>query len=137
MENEKKSRSADVYGYYLALDIYGCRHEAVGDIKDCYLYLDGLPEVLSMEKASAPCLVYTDEKNYPDKAGLSGWVPLVHPKTHHLSGVSIHTLTPTDFISIDIYSGEPIDSEKVKAFTDQFFHPERMEEQYLVRGEFI
>lgn len=137
MKNKENSYAKDVYGHYLALDIYGCEHKAVGDIRECYLYLDGLAPILGMKKASSPCLVYTDEETYPDKAGLSGWIPLIHPESRRLSGVSIHTLTPTDFISIDIYGCGSIDIEKIKEFTAQIFHPERMEEQYLLRGEFM
>ena len=137
MMQKKITKKNSIYGYYLALDIYRCNHDAVGDIRTCYLYLDGLADILKMEKASAPCLVYTDGDKYPDKAGLSGWIPLIHEKKKSLSGISLHTLTPTDFISIDIYSCEIIPIELVKEFTYTMFHPDRMEEQHLLRGEFI
>ena len=81
-----------------------------------------------MEKQSPPYIFRSPAERFPDKAGLSGWAPLIE------SSVVIHTLTPKNFISVDIYCCKEFDVEKAKDFTRRFFAPERMDAQYLERG---
>ena len=95
----------------------------------CYKYLDDMTTLLKVHKQSQPFVVYTDPIKYPDKAGISGWVPLVE------SGISIHTLTPTDFVSIDVYSCKKYSVEAVRDFTKSVFKPQEIEEKYFLRGE--
>jgi len=118
-----------VFGYHLVLDCYGCDHEAIGNIATCYKYLDWITTIMKVHKQSAPFVVSTDAIKYPDKAGISGWVPIVE------SGISIHTLTPTNFISIDVYSCKKYSLKKVREFTRQTFSPKEIEEKFFLRGE--
>jgi S-adenosylmethionine decarboxylase len=118
-----------VFGYHLIMDCYGCEKKAVDSMEVCYKYLDDIVTLLKMHKQTQPFVVYTDPIKYPDKAGISGWVPIVE------SGISIHTLTPTDFVSIDVYSCKKYNIEKVKAFTRSVFHPKEIEEKFFLRGE--
>lgn len=111
------------------MDCYGCDHKAVDSMEVCYKYLDDMTALLKMHKQTQPFVVYTDPVKYPDKAGISGWVPVVE------SGISIHTLTPTDFVSIDVYSCKKYSTEKVKAFTSSVFKPLEIEEKFFLRGE--
>jgi S-adenosylmethionine decarboxylase len=123
------------FGHYLMLDLYDCDPTTVGNLKKCYYYLDNLHKLLDINKLSQPFIIYTDEKKYPDKAGLSGWVPFFSPKTKTFSGASIHTLTPTNFISIDIYSCKNFNRDEIKKFTLDVFKPKKIEEKHLLRGE--
>ena len=116
------------FGYQLLLDLYDCKRGACDDLGLCYEFLEELVEILNVEAQSPPFIFRTDGKRFPDKAGLSGWVPLVE------SGIQIHTLTVKDFISIDIYSCRPFDVEPLKAFVHEFFSPKRIGEQFLERG---
>ena len=118
-----------IFGYHMIMDCYGCNHEAVDSIGVCYNYLDQLTHIMKVHKQSPPFVVYTDPVKYPDKAGISGWVPIVE------SGISIHTLTPTNFISIDVYSCKKYSHEKVRNFTKKIFRPKEIEEKYFLRGE--
>jgi S-adenosylmethionine/arginine decarboxylase-like enzyme len=124
-----------IYGYYLTMDLYDCKPETVGDIERCYSYLDKLPRLLEVEKLSPPFVVRTDGDKYPDKAGLSCWIPLTDSKNGIYSGISVHTLTPTNFISIDIYSPKKFNREKVQEFTLTAFQPREIESQYFLRGD--
>jgi len=135
MKKLNKLNKEKVFGHYLMLDIYDCDPKTVGNIKKCYLYLDGLTEILKLKKLAPPFIVYTDEKNYPDKAGLSGWIPFINEDNKSFSGASIHTLTPTNFISIDVYSCKDFDHKKIKDFTSKIFKPKKIEEQYIARGK--
>jgi S-adenosylmethionine/arginine decarboxylase-like enzyme len=122
------------YGYHLTMDLYDCKPETVGDLRECYLYLNNLPNILKAEKLSPPFIIYTDEKKYPDKAGLSGWIPITDSRRKIYSGISIHTLTPTNFISIDVYAPNKFNLKKIKKFTSKVFKPKEIEAQYFLRG---
>ncbi|MBL7197523.1 MAG: S-adenosylmethionine decarboxylase [Candidatus Omnitrophica bacterium] len=117
-----------VFGYQLLLDLYNCRLGVCDDLGLCYKFLDEIVEYLGMEKQAPPNIFRTDASRFPDKAGLSGWVPLVE------SSVVIHTLTPKNFISIDVYCCKKFDIEKAKRFARRFFAPKRMDEYYIKRG---
>ncbi len=119
----------NVFGYHLVMDCYGCNKKAIDSMKVCYDYLDQMTVIMKVHKQTQPFVVYTDPVKYPDKAGISGWVPIVE------SGISIHTLTPTNFISIDVYSCKKYSIEKVKAFTQAVFKPKEIEEKFFLRGE--
>ena len=128
LEASKPKRQVEPFGYELLLDLYECKQGACDDLTLCYNFLEEIVRVLKVDPQSPPFIFRTDGKRFPDKAGLSGWVPLVE------SGVQIHTLTPKDFISIDVYSCRQFDREPLKAFVHRTFAPKRMDEQFLERG---
>lgn len=90
--------------------------------------MDEIVSYLGMEKQAPPNIFRSDGVRFPDKAGLSGWAPLIE------SSIVIHTLTPKNFISIDIYCCKEFDIQKAKEFVRRFFLPERLDEQFIFRG---
>ena len=122
------SKNPPAFGFQLLLDLYGCKKGVCDDLTLCYNFLDQIVGYLGMEKQSPPNIFRSDETRFPDKAGLSGWVPLIE------SSIVIHTLTPKDFISIDIYCCRSFDLEKAKEFCRKFFFPTKMDVQYIERG---
>lgn len=125
---EQKEENQRVFGSQLLLDLYGCKPGVCDDLTLCYQFLDEIVGYLGMEKQAPPNIFRSDGVRFPDKAGLSGWVPLIE------SSVVIHTLTPKDFISIDIYCCRSFSLEKAREFCRRFFHPQKMDEQYIERG---
>lgn len=117
-----------IFGHQLLLDLYGCKEGVCDDLTLNYQFLDEIVGALGMEKQAPPNIFRSDEVRFPDKAGLSGWVPLIE------SSIVIHTLTPKNFISIDVYCCRWFDTNKAKAFCKKFFHPQRIDEQYIERG---
>lgn len=113
----------------MIMDCYGCDRKNIDSIDVCYNYLNKMTEIMKVHKQSEPFVVYTDPIKYPEKAGISGWVPIIE------SGISIHTLTPTKFVSIDVYSCKKYDVKKVKYFTRKTFKPKEIEEKHFLRGE--
>ena len=103
------------FGYQLLLDLYGCKPGVCDDLTLCYKFLDDAVTALGMEKQSPPNIFRSDEARFPDKAGLSGWVPLIE------SSIVIHTLTPKDFITVDIYCCRAFDRKKAEEFCRRFF----------------
>ena len=127
--SKKKPTKRRVFGYELLLDCYNCKPKTCGDLAHCYSYLDKLVDFIDMKKQEPPTIFRTDRKSFPDKAGLSGWVPLVE------SSIVIHTLSKKNFISIDVYSCKEYDCKKVVAFTKKYFKPKKIEQQFIERGK--
>ena len=125
MENVTKDQ---VFGYQLLLDLYEVKKGVCDDLTLCYKFLDEIVGYLGMEKQAPPNIFRSDEVRFPDKAGLSGWVPLIE------SSVVIHTLTPKDFITIDIYCCRYFDVKKAIEFCQKFFEPKKIDDQYIIRG---
>ena len=99
MKNKKQKKGPrKIFGYHMFMDCYGCDRKIIGSIEVCYKYLNEMAKIMKVHKQSEPYVVYTDPVKYPDKAGISAWLPIVE------SGISIHTLTPTGFISVDVFS---------------------------------
>ncbi|MFH1678526.1 MAG: S-adenosylmethionine decarboxylase [Candidatus Omnitrophota bacterium] len=126
--NIKLGVKEQVFGFELLLDLYDCRPGACDDLTLCYQFLDEIVEDLGMEKQAPPNIFRTDGLRFPDKAGLSGWAPLVE------SSIVIHTLTPKNFISVDIYCCKEFDVSKAKLFVRNFFLPKRIDDQFILRG---
>ena len=126
--NNNLDKKNTAFGFQLLLDLYDCRPGACDDLTLCYQFLDEIVGYLGMEKQAPPNIFRTPDERFPDKAGLSGWAPLVE------SSVVIHTLTPKNFISIDIYCCKEFDFNKAKLFCRRFFSPKRMDEQFILRG---
>jgi len=116
------------FGYELLLDLYEVKEGVCDNLDLCYDFLDKLAIYIKVNKQSPPSIFRTDGELYPDKAGLSGWVPLVE------SSIVIHTLSPKRFITVDVYSCRRFDIDKVKEFVNRYFEPEKVEAQFLERG---
>jgi S-adenosylmethionine decarboxylase len=125
----RTAREERVFGYELLLDCYECKPEVCGELEHCYSYLDKLVDFIGMEKQAPPSIFRTDRKSFPDKAGLSGWVPLAD------SSIVIHTLTEKSFISVDVYSCRKFSPEKVIEFTKRYFEPKAIGRQFILRGQ--
>ncbi len=108
-------------GFHLILDCYECHPERLDNIDACCQYLDTLVERIGAIKQTRPYVFRTPE-------GLSGWVPIAE------SGISVHTLTESRFVSIDVYSCKEFDTETIIAFTRHFFGSGEIEHQLLLRG---
>ncbi len=116
------------FGYQLLLDLYGCKEGVCDDLTLCYQFLDDIVGALGMEKQSPPNIFRSDGVRFPDKAGLSGWVPLIE------SSIVIHTLTPKKFISIDVYCCRNFSIDMAKKMCQDFFGPERIDAEFIERG---
>ena len=115
------------FGFHLMLDCYDCAPDKLDSIDACYEFLDQLVNVIGAEKQTQPYVFRTPEQ-FKDKGGLSGWVPIVE------SGISIHTLTGSRFISLDVYSCRRFDNDKIAAFTERFFGAAEIEVNFVLRG---
>lgn len=127
-----------LFGQSLHLDLYDC--DNTDNLEVCYRFLEKLVDVLGMTQAGSIYLVHGPTKFvngerielFPEKSGVSGFVPLIE------SGISIHTLTPTKFITLDIYSCKPITVDlqiKCADLCNEYFGYSRYEKHFLERGK--
>lgn len=123
------SVSPTAFGFQLLLDLYDCRPGVCDDLNQCYQFLDESVPALGMEKQAPPNIFRSDERLFPDKAGLSGWVPLIE------SSIVIHTLSVKNFISVDVYCCKPFSVDLAKSLCEKFFSPGRIDTQYIERGQ--
>ena len=116
------------FGHLMTLDLYGCKEGVCDDLSFCYKFLEDIVVELKMTKQSPPFIFKSDGQKYPEKAGLSGWVPIIE------SGIQIHTLTPKNFISIDVYSCGEFNIDNIKEFVKNYFECKEVEMNYIERG---
>ena len=116
------------FGFLMTLDLYGCKESVCDDLNLCFNFLEDLVVKLKMKKQSPPYIFRSDAALYPDKAGLSGWVPLIE------SGIQIHTLVPKNFISIDVYSCKNFTAENIEKYVQDYFECKEVEMNYIERG---
>jgi S-adenosylmethionine/arginine decarboxylase-like enzyme len=116
------------FGRSLHVDLYGIRSELCDDLNFGYQLLEDLVSLLHMQKQSPPFIFHSPSDTFPDKAGLSGWVPLIE------SGISVHTLTAHEFITIDIYTCGELDVELTLSFLSSKLNCSHFEHHFLTRG---
>jgi len=115
------------FGKSLHVDLYEIDKIICEDINFCYTMLEALVDLLKMHK-QAPPFIFRSPKEYKDKAGLSGWIPLIE------SGISIHTLTQEKFITIDIYTCGELHVEDAVNFLCETLKTHHYEKHTLERG---
>lgn len=116
------------FGYLYTMDLYNCRSGVCDDFNLCYNFLEQIVEHLQMQRQAPPFLFRSDGTQFPDKTGLSGWVALIE------SGIQIHTLSPKNFISIDVYSCKKFPTKDLDRFVRAFFEPHEVEAHLILRG---
>ena len=120
------------FGYSYYLDMYDCRVGAADDLELHYRFLERVVDKIGMTRMSQPVVMHGPIKNghemYPDKAGVSGWVPLIE------SGIQIHSMEPKRFITLDVYSCNRFDKTIILDYARECFGFDKVEEHYFVRG---
>jgi S-adenosylmethionine decarboxylase len=121
------------FGYSYFLDMYGCKEGVADDMELTYRFLERLVDRIGMTRMSQPVVIHgpTDHGRelYPEKAGVSGWVPLIE------SGIQIHSIEPTHFITLDVYSCKEFDPKVILEYAKECFGFTEHEEHFFVRGK--
>jgi S-adenosylmethionine/arginine decarboxylase-like enzyme len=112
--------------------MYNCRVGAADDLELHYRFLERVVDKIGMTRMSQPVVMHGPTNHgtelYPDKAGVSGWVPLIE------SGIQIHSMEPKRFITLDVYSCNKFDKDIILNYARECFGFEWHEEQFFVRG---
>ena len=121
------------FGYSYYLDMYDCREGAADDLELHYRFLERVVDKIGMTRMSQPVVMHGPTRNgvetYPDKAGVSGWVPLIE------SGIQIHSMEPKRFITLDVYSCNKFRTEIIYNYAKECFGFDSHEEHTFVRGK--
>ena len=121
------------FGYSYFLDMYGCKEGVADDMELTYRFLERLVDRIGMTRMSQPVVIHgpTDHGRelYPEKAGVSGWVPLIE------SGIQIHSIEPTHFITLDVYSCKEFDPKVILEYAKECFGFAEHEDHFFVRGK--
>jgi len=120
------------FGYSYLLDMYECRAGVADNLELHYRFLEELVDRLGMTKMSSPIVIHGPRvrgvEQFPEKAGVSGWVPLIE------SGIQIHSIEPTHFITLDVYSCRKFEPSVVSEWAHECFGYHNHEEHFLQRG---
>ncbi len=120
------------FGYSFHIDCYGIDAEKCDSLEISYRFLEDLVDLLDMNKFTLPLIFHgpriKGQEQYPEKSGITGFIGLIE------SGISIHTISPKEFATIDIYSCRQFDPKIVKDFIQKTYNPKTTEESFLERG---
>lgn len=120
------------FGFSYLLDMYDCHPGAADDLELTYRFLETLVDKLGMTRMSQPFVIHGPTKDgvelFPDKLGVSGFVPLIE------SGITIHSLEPTRFITLDVYSCCRFEPAVVFDFAKVTFGFQSHEDHFIERG---
>lgn len=121
------------FGYSYLVDLYGVAPGQCDDLEKHYRFLESLVDALQMTRMSVPVVMHGPTcqgiELFPDKAGVSGWVPLIE------SGIQIHSLEPARFITLDVYSCKPFTPGTVMRHIQRYFNFEAYEDHWIERGK--
>lgn len=120
------------FGYSYYLDMYDCKAGVADDMELTYRFLERVVDKIGMTRMSQPIVIHgpthLGKELYPAKAGVSGWVPLIE------SGIQIHSIEPTHFITLDVYSCNNFDKNIILEYARECFGFSSFEEHIFSRG---
>ncbi len=116
------------FGVHLMVDGYGCDRSVLEDINGIYQFLDEYPEQMDMTKIMPP-YVFRYSGAVPDDWGVSGFVLIAE------SHISLHTFPEKYYLSLDMFSCKPFDTEQAVEYVKQQFRIQKYEMKVLDRGQ--
>lgn len=116
------------FGVHLMVDGYGCNRSALEDINLIYDFLDHYPARMDMTKIMPP-YVFRYNGAVPEDWGISGFVLIAE------SHISIHTFPDKQYLSLDMFSCKPFDTQLAVEFVKERFQIQKYEMKVLDRGQ--
>jgi S-adenosylmethionine decarboxylase len=116
------------FGVHLMLDGYGCDEKVLQDMNFIYNFLDEYPDQMDMTKIMPP-YVFRYNGTVPEDWGVSGFVLIAE------SHISIHTFPEKQYLSLDMFSCKPFDTDKAVETIQKHFRIRKYEKRVLDRGQ--
>jgi len=116
------------FGVHLMLDGYGCDRSNLDDINLIYNFLDQYPARMDMTKIMPP-YVFRYKGTIPEDAGISGFVLIAE------SHISIHTFPEKQYMSLDMFSCKPFDTDIAVETVKAYYKIQKYEAKVLDRGQ--
>ena len=121
-------RAVPGFGLHLTLDGYGCSYENLTNLEAIYKFLDTCPDLIQMTKIMPP-YVFKYSGKVPEDWGLSGFVLIAE------SHISIHTFPEKHYLSLDMFSCKPFDTQAAADSIKHHFGIQKCEIHVLDRGQ--
>lgn len=122
------AQQTEDFGTHLTIDGYGGSYEKLFDMKRIFKVLNDLPSFLGMKKLTTPYVVDAPPTTPKDQGGISGFVMIAE------SHISIHTFPHRRFLTADVYSCKPFDTDKTVKFFKKQFELDDLEINIIKRG---
>lgn len=116
------------FGKHLTLDAYNCDYTALNSMEEIFTFLDKLPEQIGMHKIITPYVIKCAGNDLKDCGGISGFVMIAE------SHISIHTFPTKKYLTMDLYSCNLFDHQKVITIVKNTFKYQSLEKHILKRG---
>lgn len=116
------------FGVHLMMDGYGCDRVALEDMGLIYNFLDDYPAEMNMTKIMPP-YVFRYNGSLPEDWGISGFVLIAE------SHISIHTFPEKQYLSVDMFSCKPFDTQQAALTIKDYFNIQKYELKVLDRGQ--
>jgi S-adenosylmethionine decarboxylase len=116
------------FGVHLMLDGYGCDRSKLEDLSLIATFLDEYPEKMNMTKIMPP-YVFRYNGTVPEDWGVSGFVLIAE------SHISIHTFPEKHYLSLDMFSCKPFDTQAAAETIKHYFDIQKCETNVLDRGQ--
>jgi S-adenosylmethionine decarboxylase len=116
------------FGVHLIVDGYGCERAGLEDISLIYDFLERYPAEMDMTKIMPP-YVFRYNGSVPEDWGISGFVLIAE------SHISIHTFPDKGYLSIDMFSCKPFDTDKAMETIKRYFKVQKYDLKVLDRGQ--
>lgn len=116
------------FGVHLMLDGYGCDRSKLEDLSLIASFLDEYPAKMDMTKIMPP-YVFRYNGAVPEDWGVSGFVLIAE------SHISIHTFPEKNYLSLDMFSCKPFDTQAAAETIKRHFGIQKCELHVLDRGQ--
>ena len=116
------------FGVHLMVDGYGCDRAALEDMSLIFNFLDHYPTEMNMTKIMPP-YVFRYNGSVPEDWGISGFVLIAE------SHISVHTFPEKQYLSLDMFSCKPFDTQQAVLTIKDYFNIQKYEMKVLDRGQ--
>lgn len=116
------------FGVHLMVDGYGCDQSVLEDMSLIYNFLDEYPAQMDMTKIMPP-YVFRYNGSVPEDWGISGFVLIAE------SHISVHTFPEKNYLSLDMFSCKPFDTQIAVETIQKRFKIQKYEMKVLDRGQ--
>ncbi len=116
------------FGVHLMIDGYGCDRPRLEDMGLIYSFLDEYPTEMDMTKIMPP-YVFRYNGVVPEDWGVSGFVLIAE------SHISVHTFPEKQYLSLDMFSCKPFDTDQAVEYVKNYFDMQKCEVKVLDRGQ--
>ena len=126
---QAKAKNATItFGKHLTLDAYGCDCQALDNMEMIYKFLDELPGKIAMRPITPPFVIRFAGNDKKDPGGISAFIMIAE------SHISIHTFPAKKYLTMDLYSCNMFDHNKVIKIVKDVFGYQKLEKHIIKRG---